>query len=243
MGIRDRWGLHRDRLGQRVSTRDNRDKADLEHVSTEAHSLLLPLGIREFVKIMPKNIIIVGGSKSSGKTAFLLNTAHMNRGRKEGVYYYNSEMAAEELRVRIDEFEHPFQEWTKIHFKERSGNFADLIRQHPDAVHIIDFIEMSDEFYKIGFYIREIHDALGKGVAIIAIQKNVGTDYALGGQRSIEKARLVLALDHGVMKIVDAKIFARKGINPRGLIMKYKLLGGCKYFPEPEGWHNPLDFK
>lgn len=214
---------------------------DILNAATTPHPLKLPLDLRKFVKVMPKNILMAAGAKSSGKTAFLLNTAYENRDLKEGVFYYNSEMASEELRIRLDEFgsSYPISEWQKIRFKERTSNFDDVIRQAPDAVHIIDFLEIYDDFYAIGGMIRDIHDALGKGIAIIAIQKNEGTTYGLGGARSIEKARLYLTLDRGVIKITDAKLFTRKDVNPRGLQIEYKLVGGCKYIPDVRGWHNP----
>ncbi|MDA8084008.1 MAG: bifunctional DNA primase/polymerase [Nitrospiraceae bacterium] len=222
---------------RRIDTDDCPDM-DIENVSTEAHPLQLPLRLRELVKVMPKNIIVVAGAKSAGKTAFLMNTAYLNRNYKEGVYYYNSEMGPEELRIRIDEFETPLSEWKKIRFKERTSNFADVIKLNPDSIHIIDFLEMHDDFFRVAQYIREVYDALGKGIAVIAIQKNAGQDYGLGGARSIEKARLYLSLDYGKIKITDAKIFARKSVNPRGLELEYKLAGGCKYV-EVGDWLTP----
>lgn len=231
------------RNGYFIRIDDVCEDMDIINVSTEAHPLALPVGLRDLVKIMPKNICIIAGAKSSGKTAFLLNTAWLNRDNPEGVYYYNSEMAAEELRGRLDDFndfdfpQHSLAEWQKVKFKERTQNFADIIKQKPNAIHIVDFLEIYEDFYAIGRYIREIHDALDKGVAIIALQKNANTDLGLGGARSIEKARLYLSLDRGVMKITDAKLFAIKGVNPRGFVLNYKLLNGCHYFPDDWGWH------
>lgn len=197
--------------------------------SKDTHPVILPFRLRDYVKIFPKNIIVVGGVKSSGKTAFLLNTAFDNRDNPEGVFYYNSEMGEDELVERLENFETPMSEWGKIHFKSRVSNFADVVKSNPNAIHIIDFLELYDEFYRIGEFIREIFDVLGKGVAIIAIQKNPHNDLPLGGARAIEKARLVLAFDYGCIKIVDAKNFARKGVNPRGWTLEYKLIAGCKY--------------
>jgi len=212
---------------------------DIENVSTETHQVELPVGIRKWVKIMPKNIIIVAGAKSSGKTAFLLNTAWQNRNYKHGVYYYNSEMAVEELRIRLDCFgdDYPLGEWGKIKFKERGDDFADVIKQNPNAIHIVDFLEIYENFYEIGLPIKGIFDALDKGIAIIAIQKNAGVDLGIGGARSIEKARLYLSLDRGRIKIIDAKLFEQRNINPRGWILNYKLVDGCHYFPDVQGWH------
>jgi len=229
-GARDGWYIRIDNLCEDM---------DIENVSTETHPLKMPVDLRKWVKIMPKNIIILAGAKSSGKTAFLLNTAFQNRNHKKGVYYYNSEMAVEELRIRLDCFgnDYPLGEWGKIKFKERGRDFADIIKQNPDAIHIIDFLEIYENFYEIGLPIKDIFDALGKGIAIVAIQKNVGVELGLGGARSIEKARLYLSLDRGRIKIIDAKLFEQRNINPRGWILNYKLTDGCHYFPDAQGWH------
>lgn len=222
---------------------DTCEEMDIINVSTESHSILLPLGLRDLVKIMPRNIIIAAGAKSSGKTAFLLNTAYLNRKHKNGVYYYNSEMGVEELRIRIDEFtDTSLTEWNKIKFLPRSGNFGDVIKKNPDAIHIIDFLELHDEFYKVGLHIRDVYDALGKGVAIIALQKKTGQSYGYGGAMSIEKSRLYLTLDYGIMTITDAKIFAKRGINPRGMQLRYKLVGGSRYI-DSTGWLAPEEYR
>lgn len=222
---------------------DKCDDMDITNVSIENHPLKLPLDLRNYVKIMPKNIIVAAGSKSSGKTAFNLNIAWLNRNHPEGLYYYNSEMAAEELRIRIDAFgeNYPLSEWKKIKFKERTANFADIIKQKPNAIHIVDFLEIYDNFYEIGLMIRDIYDALNKGVAIVSIQKNAGASLGLGGGRSIEKARLYLSLDYGRMTITDAKLFEIRHINPRGWVLDYKLHDGCHYQKDQRDWHEPSE--
>ena len=216
---------------------------DIMNVTIVNHPLKLPLDLRNYVKIMPKNIIVLAGSKSSGKTAFLLNTAWLNRNHTEGVYYYNSEMAVEELRIRLDCFGpgYPLEEWKKINFKERTSNFADIIKKNPNAIHIVDFLEKYKDFFEIGQDIRYIYDAVNKGVAIVAIQKNAGISLGLGGGRSIEKARLYLSLDYGKMTITDAKLFEIKGINPRGWMLDYKLHDGCHYDKSPRDWYDPIE--
>lgn len=207
---------------------------DLNVDPGEGHPIELPFNLRKWVKIYPKNIIIVGGSKSSGKTAFLMNTAYINKDFKEGVYYYNSEGGPEEVRGRLDLFPYPYKDWKKVHFKERNYAFADVIRQNPNAIHIIDFLEIHTDFFEVGGLIREMYDAVDKGVLVIGIQKPKGRDLPIGNERAAEKARLILALDYGRIKIYDAKNFATKGVNPRGWTLHYKIVDGCKYFVEPD---------
>ena len=58
----------------------------------------------------------------------------------------------------------------------------------------------------------------------------------LGGARSIEKARLYLALEPGKCTIRKAKIFRRKDRNPNGLSIAFKIVGGARFIPDPAGW-------
>jgi len=93
-------------------------------------------------------------------------------------------------------------------------------------------------FIKSAVFIKDIYDRLNKGVCIIALQKNPDKDFGLGGQRSIEKSRLYLAMDPGKIKIVKAKNW-RTHENPNGLKTDFKLLGGCKFVNNQNG----SDFK
>ena len=53
-------------------------------------------------------------------------------------------------------------------------------------INIIDFLEISENFYEIGGRLREIHDKLKGAVAVVALQKNAGTQTGLGGYRGME---------------------------------------------------------
>jgi hypothetical protein len=193
-----------------------------------------PLGIHELVKIMPKNIIVVAGESNAGKSAFLLNIAARNM-TDHKVFYFSSEMGGAELKERLQNFNEkmPFKMWENCTFIERANDFDIAIR--PDDINIIDFLEIHDEFYKIGGFIKKIFDKLEKGIAIIAIQKNKGRDDGLGGARSIEKARLYLSMRPGVIKIVKAKNWVSGTVNPNGLEKQFKLAKGM-IFADASNW-------
>ena len=140
--------------------------------------------------------------------------------------YFSSEMGALELRTRLQRFGVPLDSWT-FRAKERSHDFADVIA--PDALNIVDFLELHDNFYMVCGLIKSIYDKLAKGVAVVALQKNPGTETGLGGQRSIEKARLALALDQNLLKITKAKNWSQEGLNPNGMELRFKLVDGCRF--------------
>jgi hypothetical protein len=225
-GIIEKYGTKRGCY--RIIENDCED-IDFLSASTESVNIRWPFGIERLVKTLPKNIIIIAGEPNSGKTAFLLNTVKMNQADHR-INYYSSEMGNIELRDRLSKFAVPLTAW-KFIAKERASNFADVIK--PDEINIIDFLEVHDEFYKIGGMIKEIYDKLKKGIAIIAIQKNRGNDYGLGGTRGLEKARLYLAMEPNRLKIIKGKNWTGTE-NPNGLAIDFKLAQGCKFIKESE---------
>ncbi len=197
--------------------------------------LWLPFRLSEYVRIFPGNIIIFSGAKSSGKTAFVLNVAKEND-RSWDVRYFNSEMGAGELKLRLKLFPDRTLDMWNFKAYERSGNFADVVKSGEGVLNIIDFLEIHDKFYLIGEWIKEIHDRLNGAIAIICIQKNPGVDVGMGGWRSMEKARLALSLESGRCKITEAKNWVDSGFNPNGLTTTFKLIAGCQIIQGPGGW-------
>ncbi|MBP7766581.1 MAG: bifunctional DNA primase/polymerase [Syntrophaceae bacterium] len=220
-GIIEKYG---NKNGQFRRLDDELEPIDFLNASNDALALQWLFGIQNLVKIHPGNVLGCAGEPNSGKTALALNFARLQQDRFD-VHYFSSEMGKTELRERLLKFPYPLESW-KVHFWERSSNFADVIR--PDGINIIDFLEIHDEFYKIGLYIKDIFEKLKTGIAFILIQKNKNTDFGLGGMRSLEKARLYLAMEPGCLKIVKAKNWASQN-NPNGLSIDFKLVNGCQF--------------
>lgn len=220
--------------GQYRKIDNDLNEMDFLNAQDEQCNIFMPFGLHKIVKIMPGNIIVIAGQSNAGKTAFLMNIIRDNM-REWGVHYFNSEMGSSELRLRLKLFDHPIDSW-EFKAYERSDNFHDVIRTGPGMLNIIDFIEIHDEFWKIGGMIREIHKRLDGAVAIIAIQKNKGETLGRGGAMSIEKARLYLSLSPGTCKIAKAKNFIKPDFNPNGRSYDFKLVNGCN-FVQVRDWH------
>lgn len=191
-----------------------------------------PLGIEEYVLTMPKNIIVVAGSPNAGKTAFMLNVVALNMGSKMPINYFSSEMGAMEFKGRLQKFDIPLTKW-RFNAKERSSNFDDVIQ--PNDINIVDYIELSDKFYLVGGMLKKIFDKLQNGIAVVALQKNPGAAMARGGVGSLEKPRLYITMDSGIMKIEKAKNWKVPETNPNGLQARFKLIQGCKFI-QAEAW-------
>ena len=201
------------------------EKIDWRNARTDfVFDLHWPLEIERWAKIYPKNIVVVAGNTGAGKTAFLLRTTEMNMDRYK-INYFSSEIGPEELQMRLAEFDIPFDDW-KFNPVYRDRNFSEVVE--PNDINIIDYLELTDNFFNVGQEIRNIFKKLDKGIAIIALQKKAGADYGRGAEFSAEKARLYLSIDHNVLKIVKAKNWATKD-NPRGMKINFKLVGGCKF--------------
>lgn len=198
--------------------------------------LWLPLGIQQMVGVMGGNVLIFAGEPNAGKTALMLNIIKSNM-RKFNVHYFNSEMGAGEMKGRLSKFEDlPLSAW-KFNAYSRDADFADVVFTGENSLNIIDFLEIHDDFYLVGEKIKKIHAALNGGIAIICIQKNKGSEMALGGNRTMEKARLVVNVEPGRLKITKAKNFKNSDLNPNGLMCDFKLVNGCKLVMSGTDWY------
>jgi hypothetical protein len=104
----------------------------------------------------------------------------------------------------------------------------------PNDINIIDFLEIHDDFWKIGGMIKGIYDKLDNGIAVIAIQKDPIKEHGVGATRSLEKARLYLTMDSHRIKIIKGKNWAQQGVNPSGLELHFKLIRGCHFILEQD---------
>ena len=229
-GIIEKYG---NQAGVYRSVNDDVEPIDFLNCDVTPLGIRYPFGIENYIKTLPKNIIVIAGSPNAGKTAFLLNFARMNQDRFN-VRYFSSEMGAMELRERLSKFDCPLNSW-RINACEKSSDFSDVIR--PDDVNVIDFLEVHADFWQVGGMIKSIHDKLEKGIAVIALQKPSGRDEGLGGQRGLEKPRLYLAMESGKIKIVKAKNWAVSHQNPNGLVLDFKIISGCE-FQITEDWRH-----
>ena len=215
-----------DRNGQFRKIESDLEKMNWKDASVDDYyDLKMPLGLHQLCHIYKTNIVIIGGSPNSGKSSFCLNIAKINIDKD--VRYFNSEMGNEELRKRLSLFESmELKDWDHVTFYERSSNFSDVI--HPDSLNIIDYLELTDEFYRVGGIIRSVHEKLRDGICVICIQKNRGVDLARGGGLTEEKARLYISMDYQRLKIVKCKNPVR-GQKVSGKEIGFKLVDGTTF--------------
>jgi KaiC/GvpD/RAD55 family RecA-like ATPase len=204
----------------------------------------LSFGINDVCKIFPKNIIIVAGTKSSGKTALLMKWALDNQDRYP-VVYLNSEMGDEEYSERLKSFGIKQASDIKMSSYNCHKNFHDFISDE-QKIFIIDFMEVHDDFAQIASYIRKVHEKLRQGICIIAVQKKVGAAFGRGAEFSMEKSRLYINLDFlqdescTKLTLTDVKT-PRYNLgydHPRGKYKRIKILGGSKMTSLDADWRS-----
>jgi hypothetical protein len=198
--------------------------------TTRYDAMKFPLGEHELFLPMEKNIIIVTGSPDAGKTAWLMDFLRLNQDLFD-IDYFCSDMGELELKSRLEKFPTMSLEDWKFNAYEQESDFHDVIK--PNGVSVVDFLEMHDNFYLVAQKIYQIWDKLDKGLCIIALQKNPNTMTPLGGQRAMEKARMVVNLDF-VEKGRHKALFSkcknwRTPENPRGLSRRFWIQDGCQF--------------
>lgn len=227
-GVLERTGR---KIGEYRVVNSECEDIDFLNADDRVIDVRMPLGIEGLCQLQPKNLSVIAGTSNAGKTIWLLNLAMMNMDRFN-INYFSSEMGAAELKKRLKHSGLPLEAWKSVRFMERSSNFADVIR--PDDINIIDFLEVTDNFYQVGGMLKAIFDKLDNGLAFIALQKDSRSDYGRGGQFTVEKARIALAIDYGKLKITKGKIWTNSDINPNDMCCEFSLRENFHFVKESE---------
>ena len=199
-----RTALHRrkDKTIERYGKRDGmyqRIDTDLEHKDFNEDEgarsqVLLPLDLHEMVDVCEGNIVLAAGEYNSGKTSFALNVLQMNKNRMK-IRYLSSEMKGGEFKRRFRTFGLPNDFWLPDEMTEYialKNNLAASIM--PDGLNIIDYLEFSDgDFTQGAEYLRQVHDKLTTGIAIVCIQQKTNARLPRSGDLVMEKPRLAIS--------------------------------------------------
>lgn len=220
-GVIERYGSKR---GSYRLIERNAERIDWLNAPDKEFPIDLPLNLSKEAILYPGNVAIFAGSKSSGKTALAFDSIKRNMNRYP-VVYLNSEMHATEMKRRLMAHNDITLTAWKFEALSVSHDWADYVTKDR-KLFIVDYIETANQdAWKVGGEIKAIHDRLGEGVAIIFLQKKAGEDLARGGQYTLDKARLYVAVDKGKAKIIDAKSFRSE--NPQGKTLEFKLVQGA----------------
>lgn len=198
--------------------------------------LNLPVALHSKTKIFPKGVVVIAGVSGMGKTLFAFNAIAENFG-KFPIYYFNSEMGPEMLKMKLSYFPIPMTDWNKnmkVIDQWDFNNIPDKIQ--PDAFNVVDYLEPEGEkAFNIHGVISSIIRRLNKGTALIAIQKKPGAQMGTGGIYSIKAATLAIALDWGKIEIVKNR-FREADQMPSLTKINFEVHQGYK-FVKVGGWY------
>lgn len=229
LGKRD--GLYR--LVEDEAPEENWQLADKRSVS-----LKFPFELEKFVRILPKSLIILAGAPGAGKTAFLYNVLCLNMFEFD-CHLFNSEMGLTQINERLYAIEPDIVNPAPFHIRHREDNFSDVIE--PDAINLIDYLDLESEVYMIGYELKKILSKLNEGVAIVAIQKPEGRELGYGAGYSLKGASVYLSMDRGRLKIVKARERTNNWVDPVNKTWSFRLdNNGAKFMfvHEIEGKEN-----
>lgn len=202
----------------------------------------LPFALHDMVEISAGNIILIGGEFNSGKSTACIEILRMNKNRVP-IRYISSEVSTQsEFKKRFRGYRGiPLSFWMPdemTDYVSQSSDFAHSLK--PGALNIIDYLEFSEGDFTTGAEaLRQIHDKLDGGVAVVAVQKKKGSRLPRSGDLIMEKPRLAITLSSlddgtGIAEIVKAKIC--KGGKHDGKKLKFEIVEHGSTFKTLNDW-------
>jgi len=199
----------------------------------------LPFELNEMIEIPAGSIILFAGSQDAGKSCVMMNIARENM-RDWNTHYFSSELSAASFKNRINKFDDMTPDMWDVNFYSRGHGFEDVIKTGDNELNIIDYLEVHDQFYKVAEYLDSIYKKLnGKGIAVVAIQKDPYKEYGRGGSFIEEKPVLSIALDRGGIATINKFKGEFRNENPRGKQYRFKIINGS-HLALVDHWHVPI---
>ena len=193
-------------------------------------TIYLPLDLHRHVALYHGDVVAIAGKWNAGKSAFMMETARLNMDIWE-IDFLTSEMKGQRFKKRMKFMRDLLgTDWEKfnekVRVRGREGMFQDVLE--PDKLTLIDYLQLNDNFYQVGEHFRTIAEKLEKGIAMVAIQKDKGSEYGYGREKGLQRPMLYLTIDDGYVKIIKAKDWVTSE-NPNGKIQEFKLYKGVNF--------------
>lgn len=214
--------------GKRYRQISPNDVIDYKSVALDKPlDLWLPFDIHKYFNTYPGNLLTFAGVTDSGKTALAVNIIK-NNDDKWIIDYWTNELSAKELNQRLQNIDPQkyIEDWN---FTARVIQPGYLQKIRPDILSIFDYIDVGDPYYRIAEEQQAIHDAIGKGVAVIFLQKDEARILARGRAFSAQLPRLYISMDMKAAYVYKAKT-PKKPDNPlKGKSCEFKLRSGVHF--------------
>lgn len=186
-------------------------------------------GFDRHVIISPGDIIVIAGQSNAGKTLWCQNLLWENMDAFDCTLMGNEYTPGKfKRRVSRMTWRNPINDdgTPKFELLERRSRWQDIIR--PDNINIIDWINLTDNFYAIGGIIENIQEKLHRGICVISLQKTGENPHGRGGTFSADLSTLYLSMDFNRMTVVKAKEWRK--YNPNNKIYGYDIINSGTQF-------------
>jgi len=159
-------------------------------------------GIEDLVEVFEGDLILITGRSNYGKTAMALNIMGENLLLMPTVLMGSEYTASNgklspkfKRRIKRMAWANLANEDGTLNFKllPIGGDYEDYVEA--DCMNVIDWISLDGEYYLIDRVERSIKDMVGRGVAVVVLQKNKDNEFAEGGERTVRYADVVLNID------------------------------------------------
>ena len=151
-----------------------------------------------------------------------------NNDDKWVIDYWTNELSAEELNERLQNIEPDkcIEDWN-FNAKVIRPGYLQKIR--PDILNIFDYLDVGDPFYQIAGEQQAIHDAIGKGVAVIFLQKDDTKILGRGKGFSAQLPRLYISMGMKTAYVYKAKTPKNPNNPLKGKTCDFKLRNGVHF--------------
>ncbi len=171
-----------------------------------------PFELEKYIRMKRRTYMVVAGDTNAGKTAFALNTVYKNMSDYKVLLLTTLEGGEGEMKERMDALNDGIPNPPPFITREREDNFADVI--DPDAINVIDCLDLDSEVYLAGIELKQIRNKLRLGCAVVMMQKPEGRDLAYGSGFTIKNAYVYIVMEKSLLKIKKAKARTNRKVNP-----------------------------
>jgi hypothetical protein len=179
--------------------------------------------------IPEKGLIVLAGVTNTGKSVFMRNLLFKNMDIHHCVYF-SSETSEDDFAEYLSRMT-----WGNPVNDDGSDKFDAIFRDkdfkyviQPNAINLVDWFNIYDEFYRIGEVLDSMKNVLNKGILAVAIQKDPQKGLGVGGMWAEHKASLYMTMDFGRLTVEKAKKW--DGINPNHKTWGFEIVDQGTHF-------------
>ena len=184
---------------------DRERRPPFELIFPRNFDTMMEMDFSNDIVIREGDLILISGMSNFGKTTLCLNLCGENiskrpvlMGNEYTTFVENEYVPTPRFLNRLDAMD--WVEWVDVDGNDKftllpvRDDYAEHIVK--DRINIIDWVNIeTGEHYMIGTILGDIKKQLGRGIAIVAIQKAEGTTAGRGGQFTKDFADLELLVD------------------------------------------------